>query len=436
MPALERLCRDLYGELPVPEVALVRQRLDTPRLDDIEGAVVAAVRRVAAATERRGPVAVGVGSRGIANLEQIVRTAIRELRAAGFEPFVVPAMGSHGGATADGQREILADYGVDAPHVGAEVRATMETVHLGDVDGLAVHWDRYAAEAGAAFLVARIKPHTDFAGPIESGLAKMAAIGLGKQRGAQLTHAAGVRGLRDLMPEAARFIAAKGLLVGGLGIIENARDETAEIHGLLGADVAGPSEAKLQERAKQLMPRIPFDDLHVLVVDRMGKDVSGAGMDTNVLGRWRIPGVAEDARPQIASIVTLDLTAASHGNSAGLGLADFVPVRVAEKVDVGAFYTNSLTAGIVGVERAKFPVVLPTDRDCVIAAAATAGRAAAEPLRLCWIADTLHTETFAVGEDMLEEVSAREDLQVVTGPRPMPFDSAGRLRALPEFQGD
>jgi hypothetical protein len=159
-------------------------------------------------------------------------------------------------------------------------------------------------------------------------------------------------------------------------------------------------------------------------------------MDTNVLGRWRIPGVAEDARPQIASIVTLDLTSASHGNSAGLGLADFVPVRLAEKVDVGAFYTNSLTAGIVGVERAKFPVVLPTDRDCVIAAAATAGRAASEPLRLCWIADTLHTETFAVAEDMLEEVSARDDLQVVTGPRPMPFDGAGLLRPLPEFQGD
>lgn len=435
-PRLQRLARDLYSDLWPPEVAVVRQRLDTPRLDDIEGSTAEAVRRIVAGSERRGPVAVGVGSRGIANLERIVRCVIAELKASGFEPFIVPAMGSHGGAVAEGQREILADYGISEERVGAPVRATMETTVLGEVDGVPVHWDRIAAETGRAFLVTRVKPHTDFDGPIESGLSKMAVIGLGKQRGAQIIHSAGVRGLRDVMPAAARLIESKGLLLGGLGIVENARDETAEIHGLRGPDIAGDYEAEVLARAKELMPRIPFDSLHVLVVDAMGKDISGAGMDTNVLGRWRIPGVAEDARPQIACVVTLDLTPASHGNAAGLGNADIVPIRLAEKVDIGAFYTNSLTAGIVGLERAKLPAVLATDRDCVLAAAAVSGRTATEPLRLAWIQDTLHTEALAVSADLLDEVRSRPDLELVSEARPMPFDGEGRLQPFPEFAGD
>jgi hypothetical protein len=436
LPELRRLAGELYGDLPPPEVALIRQHVETPRLQDLEGAVAAGVARVAGGTDRRGPIAVGVGSRGIANLARIVAATVRELQKAGFEPFIVPAMGSHGGAEAEGQVQILADYGVDEESMGVPVRATMDTEVVGEVDGVPVRLDRHALAAGSVFLINRVKPHTDFEGPIESGLAKMCAIGLGKQRGAQALHSAGVRGLRDLVPRAARLMAAKGILVGGLAIVENGRDETAEIAGLLAAEVAGEAEARLLQRAKELLPRIPFDSLHVLVLDRMGKDISGAGMDTNVLGRWRIHGVAETATPQIACIVPLSLTAASHGNAAGLGLAEFVPLRLAESVDLVAFYANSLTAGIVGIERGQFPIVLPTDRDCVQAAAATSGRTSHEPLRLAWIADTLHTETFAVSSDLLAEVAARPDLEQIGQVGPMPFDSAGRLRELIEVIGD
>jgi hypothetical protein len=436
LPELQRLARELYGDLPVPEVALVRQHVETPKLQDLEGAVAAAVARGIAGTERRGAIAVGVGSRGIANVARIAAATVRELQKAGFQPFIVPAMGSHGGAEAEGQAQILADYGVDEESMGVPVRATMDTRVVGEVEGVPVQLDRHVVEAGAVFLINRVKPHTDFDGPIESGLSKMCAIGLGKQRGAQALHSAGVRGLRDLMPAAARLIAAKGILVGGLAIVENGRDETAEISGLLGSEVAGEAEARLLKRAKELLPRIPFETLHVLVLDRMGKDVSGAGMDTNVLGRWRIHGVEETAKPQIACVVPLSLTDASHGNAAGLGLAEFVPLRLAEKVDLVAFYANSLTAGIVGIERGQFPIVLPSDRDCVLAAAATSGRTEREPLRLAWIGDTLHTETFAVSRDLLPEIAERSDVEQIGPLRPMPFDESGRLRELAELIGD
>lgn len=434
--ALERLARELYSGHQPPEVALVRQAVDAPRLNDIEGAVSDAVRRVATATIRRGPLAVGVGSRGIANIDRIVRTAVEALKAEGFEPFIVPAMGSHGSSDAAGQAQILADYGIDQATTGVPVRATMDTVVIGEVGGVPVHLDANVAAAGAVFLISRIKPHTDFSSSIESGLAKMCAIGLGKQRGAQLIHSAGIRGLTDLVPQAARLAVAKDILIGGVGIVENARDETAEIHGVLGSEVAGEFEAEILARAKQLMPRIPFDRLHVLVLDRMGKDVSGAGMDTNVLGRWRIPGVEEDSLPQIACVVPLSLTDPSHGNAAGLGLAEFIPLHLAEQVDLAAFYFNSLTAGIVGVERGQFPIVLPTDRDCVLAAAAVAGRTESEPLRLAWIQDTLHTETLAVSRALLPEVAERADLDQIGPLAPMPFGRTGRLAPIARLIGD
>ncbi len=433
LPALERLAGELYGELAPPPVGLVRQRLAPPRLQDLEGAVEAAVRRVAESTERRGPMAVGVGSRGIAELATIVRVALKALQSAGFEPFIVPAMGSHGGATAAGQAAVLADYGIDEARLHVQVRATMETIELGQVAGVPVHLDRNVVEAGRVFVVNRIKPHTDFRGPIESGPAKMAAIGLGKQRGAQQIHAAGVRGLRDVMPEVARFLVARGILVGGLVVIENSLDQIAEVHGLLGSEIAGPPEEKLLRRAYELMPKIPFDVIDVLVVDRMGKDISGTGMDTNVINRLRIPGEEEPAGTRIASIVPLDLTDASHGNAAGIGLAEFIPARLAEKVDLASLYANALTAGIVGLERGQLPMILPTDRDAVLAAIATSGRTASEPIRLAWIADTLHTGTIAVSPALLAEAGTQADLEVLGAERPMPFDADGRLEPLDGF---
>jgi len=428
LPALRRLAEDLYGTHELPQVVRVRQRLATPRLEDIEGSTRDAVDQVVASTTRRGPVAVAVGSRGIANLRSIVGTVVGRLRAAGFEPFIVPAMGSHGGATAEGQAAVLSHYGVDEAGLGVEVRATMETRVLGEVAGVPVHWDRNAADCGQVLLICRVKPHTDFVGSIESGLAKMTAIGLGKQKGAQLMHSGGVPGLRDLMPAAARFIADQGLLLGGIAIIENARDETASIHGVLGGEIGREGEERLLAASARLIPSLPFTDLDVLIVDRMGKDISGTGMDTKVLNRLRVLGEPEPAGLRITSIVALDLTEASEGNAIGFGLADFMPVRLVEQIDIVASYTNILTAGLSGVERGHLPIVMPDDRYAILAAIACRGRFAGQPLRLAWIQDTLHTETMAISEDLLEE--AGQDLEVLGPPERLPINSEGRLEPL------
>jgi len=409
----------------VPRVGLVRQLFEAP----VESYPDAAAGREAAAVLRGagrapGPVAVGVGSRGVANLEGLVRGTVRALRAAGWEPFIVPAMGSHGAATADGQAEVLAGYGIDR----SLVRATMETEILGEVLGVPVHVDREAVAAGAVFLVNRVKPHTSFRGPVESGLAKMCAIGLGKQAGAKHMHSRGVAGLAELIPAGARLVADSGLLVGGLGIVENQRDQTALVRGLTAAEVAAQPETDLLQEARRLMPRIPFEDLDVLVIDRMGKDVSGAGLDTNVLRRLRVVGQPEQQPPAVSLVVVLDLTEQSHGNAMGIGSADFTTTRLLRKIDFEALYANAITAGLIGVQRMAIPAVMANDLAAVTAAIAARGRDT--PLRLAWIADTLHTETLAVSEALLREAGSRQDLEVLGEPRPMPFDAEGALRPL------
>lgn len=423
LPGLQRLAGSLLEGVRPPPMGLVRQKLDPPVLEDVEAATRAEVRRVLSGSAPR-PVAVGLGSRGIAGIGRIASAVVEELRELGFEPFVVPAMGSHGAATAEGQAELLAGYGIER----SLIRATMETTVIGQVDGLDVHVDRHVAEAGAVFLVNRVKPHTSFRGPVESGLAKMCAIGLGKQAGAAVMHSRGPAGLRELIPAGARLVAERGLLLGGLAVLENQRDQTAAVHGVAASEVGGNGEAVLLEEARRLMPRIPISDLDVLVVDRMGKDISGAGLDTNVVGRMRVIGQPEPEPNAVTAIVVLDLTEGSHGNAMGIGTADFTTVRLLAKVDFEALYANGLTAGVIGIRRVALPYVMPTDLAAVCAAIASRGRQA--PLRLAWIADTLHTEVLAVSPALLDEARARDDLEVVRELEPMPFDGEGRLRVL------
>ncbi len=425
LPDLERLAGRLLEGVQPPPVTLVRQRLDPPALADIEAATREEVRRVLAGVAP-GRVAVGAGSRGIANVGRIVHAVVDALRELGFDPFVVPAMGSHGAATADGQARVLAGYGVDP----ALVRATMESVIVGEVDGVPVHVDRNVVDAGAVFVVNRVKPHTSFRGPVESGLAKMCAIGLGKQAGAQLMHSRGPAGLRDLIPAAARLLAERGLLLGGLAIVENQRDQTALVRGVTAAGIAGDAEAALLDEARALMPRIPFEDLDVVVIERIGKDVSGAGIDTNVVGRLRIIGQPEAELNRVTTIVALDLTDASHGNAMGIGTADFTTARLLAKVDFEALYTNALTAGVIGIQRMAIPCVMPSDLAAVCAAISSRGRDT--PLRLAWIRDTLHTEVLGVSPALAQEALTRPDLEVLGDPAPMPFDGEGRLRPLPD----
>lgn len=427
LPGLRDLA-DRLLERDLPPVALVRQRVEAPRLEGVEGRARAESARVARQSGRApGPVAVGVGSRGIANLEAIVRAAVAGLRDAGWEPFIVPAMGSHGAATAEGQAEVLAGYGITEARVGAPVRATMDTVVAGSLeDGTPWHVDRFAHEAGALFLVARVKPHTSFRGPVESGPAKMCCIGVGKQPGARLMHDQGPAGLTRRVPQAARVAERSGLLLGALAVVENPRDETAELAGLSASDVGGPAEERLLDTARALLPRLPFDRVDVLVVDRLGKDVSGTGMDTNVINRFRIIGRAEGGKPEVTAIVALDLTEETHGNAMGIGNADFVPARLVRRVDLVATYTNAITAGSIGILRPHLPTVLACGRDAIRAAVTMCGADPAD-LRLAWIADTLHTEVMGVSPALL---SATPGLEVLREPAPLAFDAEGELEPL------
>jgi len=266
-------------------------------------------------------VAIGAGSRGVANLPVIVRTVVEEVRAAGAQPFVFPAMGSHGGATADGQVEMLASLGVTPASVGAEILATMAVMEIGQLpDGPPLYQDANAAAADATLLVNRIKPHTDFHGALESGLAKMAVIGMGKDTGAQRIHVYGGRGFMRFLAPAARIYATNSNLAGGVALLEDAYGETAAVQALDVTEIGAAAETALLEQARALMPRLPFPAIDILVIKEIGKNFSGTGMDTNVVGRILIPRTPETHQPDVAVIAVLDVGAESHGNAAGIGL--------------------------------------------------------------------------------------------------------------------
>jgi hypothetical protein len=350
---------------------------------------------------------------------------VATLRGWGLDPFIVPAMGSHGGATADGQRQLLADYGVTPEAMGCDVRSSM------DVDALdhgslphPLFMDRHARAADGVLLVNRIKPHTDFHGAVESGLAKMAVIGLGKERQAIEMHHFGVPGLRDGIPRAAARLLALGHVRAGLAIVENAYDETMIVEAVAAADLPA-REPQLLDLARAHMPVLPVDALDVLIVDQLGKNISGTGLDTNVIGRMRIAGEAEPASPQIRAIVVTDLTDASHGNATGTGLADVISRRLFDKIDVGITYTNVFTSGFP--ERGKIPIVAPTDADAVACARRACGPIAPGAERIARIRDTLHPGDAYVSDAVRQALRGRADVAIEDAAEEM-FDAAGALR--------
>lgn len=422
-----------FPDVPLPEVWTVEQMFDTPALApaQIEEAVRKAVDALARDPRLRSgaQVAVGVGSRGLENLALVVRAVISQLKARGLQPFIVPAMGSHGGATAEGQTQVLQSYGIEMEAVGAEIWATMEVKEVGRLAGEdagpfagePVYLDRNAASADAILLINRIKAHTDFQGEIESGIAKMTAIGLGKQRGAASIHHYGAYGLREKMPRVARFLARHAPIVGGIAMIENERGETAEVHALPADQIAGEGEKTLLQRARAIMPRLPFQEFDVLIVDEMGKNVSGTGMDTHVIGRALMPSIPESdwGGPCIRLIAVLDLTRESHGNASGIGLADLTTRRLIEKLDFGASFTNMCTSGEGGILKARLPLILPTGEDCVRTAMATCGQPSPDKVRLVRIRNTAHTQFLEISGALLDETRRNTKLKVEERSRPL-----------------
>lgn len=397
----------------------VRQAFPRPRLDDVAAATRAELEGSGVRWRAGQRVAIAVGSRGIANLETMVREMVRWIRAGGAEPFIVPAMGSHGGATAEGQRAVLAGYGIAEERVGAPVRATMDTVELPrGAAPVPVYCDRLAAEADAICLINRIKPHTSFHGRYESGLLKMLAIGLGKQRQAAAIHALGVDGLREVMPVVGRQVLAGAKVALGLAVVENAFDETLCVRALPAARIP-EAEPDLLALARRNMPSLPLEAIDLLIVDAIGKNISGLGMDPNIIGRLKIPGQPEPERPAIRAILVLDLTPETHGNATGIGLADVVTRRAFGKIDFAATYENVLTTGFL--ERARIPIVAATDREGIGMAFRMAGMPSPAEARILRIRNTLQLEHVAVSPAALEGMRDRPGI-TVEGPLAPVFD--------------
>jgi hypothetical protein len=408
--------QDLRNDAALPQLYRVRQLWETQPIEDVPGAVrdqldaLGLRARIAPGMS----VAVTAGSRGIRDMVAVIRSSVAWLRAAGAEPFVVPAMGSHGGATAAGQVKMLASLGVTEQSVGCPIRATMDVVQVGSIaDGTPVYMDKFAAEADGVLVINRVKTHTSFDGPIESGLAKMCAVGLGKRQGAETVHRTAVYGLKQQMVPMARVVVEQGKVLAGIAIIEDAREHTTELVALPPEEIGGAGEAQLLERSKILMARLPFHQIDVLVVDQLGKNISGTGMDTNIIGRLPIPGEPPPVSPVINVIVVLDLTEETQGNANGMGLADITTARLASKVDFHATYINVLTAGLVGLGKGGLPITLPTGQDAVATAVKVCGQADVANARVVRIKNTLLLEELYVSAALLDEVAANPNLELV-----------------------
>jgi hypothetical protein len=421
--------RAFEGELPLPTFQHMCQEFPRPQVADVPVAVSQAIHDLNPGKSLQGTrIAIGVGSRGLRDLAVLVEATVQSLRALGAEPFIIPAMGSHGGATAEGQRNVLNNLGVSEETVRAPIFASMEVVELGCLaNGMPVYVDRLASEADGVVLINRVKPHTDFVGVLESGLGKMAVLGLGKERGAATLHSYGVEGLRDLMPQAAHLVVQKTPVLFGLASVENAYHEIASVTAVPPKGIAGPQEEELLKQAYALMPHFPFPELDVLIVDEIGKNISGVGMDTNVIGRVKVHGVPDNATCDIRAIAVLDLSEETHGNASGIGLADVTTQHLVDQIDFEALYINCVTAGICGIQRSFIPMVAPNDRAAIFTALRVCGQSDSRRARIAHIRNTLCLDEMAISESLVEQVAGNPDITLIGQPFSLPFDSRGQL---------
>jgi hypothetical protein len=393
--------------------------------------LAAVLRPALAALVRRGmSVAVGVGSRGVTRLAEVVRETLDALRAAGASPFIIPAMGSHGGATPEGQRALLAEYGVTEASMGVPVRDSMETVLLGrSPEGIPVHFSAEARRADGVVVLNRVKPHTDFSGPLGSGLQKMLGVGFGKQRGAAAIHAAASRrGLEAVLLAVAGVVLREVPVLAGIALLEDGRHRCARVEVVPGPEIPAREPALLAE-ANRLMPRLPVERVDVLVVDRIGKNISGAGMDPNVIGRT-ISGYSASladhaASPVIHRIIVRDLTPESHGNATGIGLADFTTTRLLRGIDWPVTRMNALTS--LSLNAFKIPLSFDTDRECLERALATVPLEEGFRPRVLRIRDTLNLERFEASEALAAEMADVPGVEELAPAREILFDPGGNL---------
>jgi hypothetical protein len=412
---------------PLPSVARVRRIYRQPEVEDVALATAVAIRdsRLADRVPPGGRIAITVGSRGISEIARIARAAVAAVRGLGFDPFVVAAMGSHGGGTADGQRALLAELGVTEAAVGCPIRSEMETVEVGTNSfGLPIHVDRNAFEADGIILLNRIKPHTSFTGRYESGLLKMLTIGLGKRQGAAQVHKLGLPGLRAMLPEVGAFLLARTRVALGVAILENAREHTARIVAVEPEELLAV-EPQLLEESRTLMARLPFDRLDVLVVGELGKNYSGTGLDPNVIGRQRVETMPDLPRPVITRLAVLDLSVETRGNALGIGLADLTTERLVRQIDPTPMRVNSMTSNFL--TRARVPLALTTDRDVFAASLDTCWRSERDQAQMVIIPNTLELTSMWATPALSADVEAHPDLEFESEFMPIPFDRDGCL---------
>ncbi|NLX43599.1 MAG: DUF2088 domain-containing protein [Chloroflexi bacterium] len=415
-------------------VAMVRQLWRQPSIDDVPGEVLRQLERTGALA-RINPgdeIAITAGSRGIATMPVVLCAIVDAVRSRGGRPFIFPAMGSHGGGTAEGQRALLAELGIDETTMGAPIKSEMTVVQIGETPaGLPVFLDAQAAQAKGIIMVNRIKKHTSFDADRESGLCKMAVIGMGKHRQAVTVHRYGNAGLARLIPEVAAVVFAQAPILAGLALVENARGGLARLEGLRREEILDAEPALLRQ-ARELSPKIPFHQIDIGIVEQLGKNISGTGMDCYVIGRKRVIGEPEwPEAPDIHSLVVLRVTAASKGNALGVGLADFTTRELVDAIDWPAVRANVLASG--NMERGKIPFAYDTDREAVEAAGFRERLIPPRDLRLIAVQDTLHLEYLLVSESMLTEVANNPDLEVVSDLMALPFDQQGRWHSpLPQ----
>ena len=415
--------------MDIPHVQLVRQTAPQPTVADVAGEVRRQWRQSQTA-KRIKPgmrIAVGCGSRGINNYLAIAKSTVEALHELGAKPFIVSAMGSHGGATPEGQRELLASYDVDEAHLGVPVVTDMDAVQIGTNSwGQPVWWDKNALAADGVVTVSRVKPHTDFRGRFESGILKMLVIGLGKRHGADQVHSFGTRGLRDMLQESGKVILEKTRFLGGLAVLENANEETAKLE-VVDRDDLYDREPALLDEARGLMGRIPFPALDVLIVGECGKNYSGAGIDPNVVGRMLIEASpeAETNDPRITRMGLLDISPESHGNATGIGIADLTTTRAIAAINQVPFRMNNLTARFLW--RSKLPIAFETDREVINTCVETCWQPEFEKLKFAVIPNTLEVAELWISAPLAVEAKANPHLQLVGSPQPMPFDAKGNL---------
>jgi hypothetical protein len=418
------------GHIPLASFYLLeRTEPSLPKLDDLGSSILETLKGLGIAAEKLSGkrIAVAVGSRGIASLKEIVQAVCGWLKAQGAQPFIFPAMGSHGGATAEGQRKILEEYGVTEAATGAEIRSSMETVLLGTTpEGFRVFVDRNAWESDGVVVINRIKPHTDFSGKIESGLLKMMMIGMGKLDGATEGHRQSWKcGFETTIRAVSGKVLASGKILCGVGVVENEMHQIAVVRAALPEGIVAQEESTLQ-LARTLVPRIPFEELQLLIVDELGKNISGAGMDTKVIGRGveLPPGEA----PRISMIYVRDLTPESGGNAVGVGYSDLIHERLYRKIDFDKMYLNTRTA--LNPAGGRLPMHLPSDREALDLALGHLGSPEPSVQQVVWIRNTLSLDRIAISAPLARAATALKLWRLSEGVHPADFDPAGNLKPL------